>query len=268
MTKSYADFGQRAEQLSERDWAVLRDLARVRLLSGSQIQRLHVADGSELTQGRRGRALVKRLHDLGFIIRLARRIGGVQAGSAGFIYGLNTLGQHLMTKAGPAGGERLRKPWTPSSSYTAHILGVSELYVRLREAERTSGMELSTFAAEPAAWRRWQSWNGEQRTLKPDAFVITAVEELEHHAFVELDRATQSRTVIRAKAEEYIAYWRGGLEQARFEVFPRVLFVVPNEARRAQLVDVLAQLDPEAWQLFQVCTDDQAPHVMLGRPPP
>ena len=71
-----------AQQLSERDRLVLGSLQQLRLMQATQIERLHFREGSRLTQARRARATLARLHDQGLVSRLDRRIGGVHAGSA------------------------------------------------------------------------------------------------------------------------------------------------------------------------------------------
>lgn len=253
-----------ASHLSPRDWAVLDDLARLRLLSGRQVQRLHVCEGSPLTQARRARALLQRLHDEGVVHRLERRVGGVRAGSAGFTYGLTAAGQRLTTGRGWAGGQRLRRPWEPSVLFTNHLLAVSELYVGLREMERSSPVELLAFDAEPACWRRWTTPSGAELVLKPDAAVVVAGGELESFSFVEVDRSTESLPVIRRKAELYVAYYHSGAEQQRLGLFPRVVFSVPSRQRQAAIVGVLGELDPECWPLFQVVRMEQAVAALAG----
>ena len=238
--------------LSERDWAVLNDIAKVRVLTVSQIERLQVSDGSGRTRPRRARALMQRLHELGLVTRLERRVGGVHAGSAGHVYGLTTRGQRLTSRLGPAGGRRLRKPWEPSPTFVDHILAVSELYVRLRELETEGQVDELVSEAEPACWRFWTGPGGERLVVKPDAYVGFVRGDYEYRYFVEVDRASQSRSVIRRKGEVYIEYFLSGSEQARSNLFPRVLFVTTDDKRKAVIVDALAKLDPEYWQLFQV----------------
>jgi hypothetical protein len=251
-------------ELSERDWAILRDLARVRLLTARHVQRLHFHDGSPLTKARRSRSALQRLNDMKLVHRLERRVGGVYAGSAGFVYGLAAKGQRLVSGTGPAGGRRLRKPWEPSSSFTDHILAVSDLYVQLRELERSGSCDLIDFAAEPACWRWWTGPSGERLVCKPDAAVVVGVGDDERHFFVEVDRSTESLTVIRRKAETYVAHYLSGAEQQRLGLYPRVCFGVPDDKRQSQVVDVLGRLDPEHWRLFQVTTSHQAPGVLTA----
>lgn len=263
------DLTRLAESLSDRDWQVLDDLGRVRLLTGRQVQRLHVHEGSAITQARRTRSLMQRLFELSLVTRLDRRVGGMRMGSSGFTYALSTAGQRLVTGRGPAGGVRLRRYWEPSASFVDHLLGVSELYVGLREVELVeTSLELIEFDAEPGAWRSWIGLSGERLSLKPDGFSVVGDDTGEQLSFIELDRSTESLRVIRRKAEVYIAYWHSGSEQRRNQVFPTVVFVVPDERRRAAVAETLSHLDAEAWQLSQVVRAAQALSALCGRPPP
>src|SRR5262245_59168837 len=97
-------------ELSGRDLAVLRSVAALRLMTTAQVQRLHFAEGSDLTQARRARRCLERLHTHGLFTRLARRVGGVRAGSAGQLHTLSTNGRRLLglpvhRGAAPAGGD-------------------------------------------------------------------------------------------------------------------------------------------------------------------
>jgi hypothetical protein len=189
---------------------------------------------------------------MGLVSRLERRIGGLHAGSAGFIYGLAPLGQRLTTERGPAGGRRLRRPWEPSRYFVDHILAVSELYVSLRELERAGRFELLRFDGEPACWRTWTGLSAERLVLKPDAYVVLARGDFEYASFVEVNRSTESLSVIRRKAQTYVTYYQAGVEQQLRGLFPRVVWLPDTEPRRERLVDGLARLDPMRWRLFSV----------------
>jgi hypothetical protein len=203
----------------------------------------------------------------GLLHRFKRRIGGIQAGSSGYLYGLSTGGQRLLDGRGPAGGVRRRRPWEASTPFFDHVLAVSELYVRLREAERGDQFELLQFDAEPSCWRYWPDPSGSRSVVKPDAFVLTATGELVYPTLVEVDRATESRPIIRRKGEAYIAYWQSGVEQTRHAVFPRVCWLVPDDHRREQVVDGLSRLEPEGWRLFHVVAFGDAISALATRPP-
>jgi len=262
----YRQMQRLSQELSDRDWRILDDLARLRVLSGQQIQRLHFSGHSSRTAARRTRATMHRMHQSRLVERSDRRIGGMRSGSSGYVFGLSPRGRRLVGSGSPLGGNRARTAWQPSPWFLDHLLAVSELYVDLREWERSGDdFELLRFDAEPVCWRRWSGFQG-RATLKPDAHVVLGHGEMELHAFVEVDLATEGSAALRRKAEAYVAYWRSGLEQHEHGVFPRVVFLVPDERRRQQVVDVLSRLPAETWQLFQVGLLADAASVLTTSP--
>lgn len=253
-------------RLSPTERAVIETLDLVRVATAPQLERLlFTGVGTSTTVARRARRLLRRLVSLRILGTLDRRIGGAKSGSAGYVYSLDVAGQRLASAAGPAGGTRIRRPWTPGTAFIDHALSVTELYVRLREAERDGTGELIEFWAEPECWRSFTGLGGARQVLKPDAFVRLAADDVEYLSFVEVDRATQSLPAISRKLGAYRRYFQTGREEARFGVFPRVVFLVPSEARKQALVDLFAKERPEYWPLFTVTGFDDALGLLAGR---
>jgi hypothetical protein len=144
---------------------------------------------------------------------------------------------------------------------------VTEWYVRLAEAERTDGPKVLDFQGEPGSWRQFASYAGGQEVLKPDAFVSLVSGEWEDRWFLEIDRGTEHTPALRRQLDRFVRYWRTGREQATSEVFPQVLWIVPDGARQAVLVESIGRLPAEAWPLFRVATEDQALGVLTGGTP-
>jgi hypothetical protein len=240
------------EQLKGRQWSTLFDVWRVGVLSGRQVQRLYY--GESAAGGRLARKHLSQLVQWRMIDRLERSVGGQRSGSAGYIYSLGPGGQRMLEPE----RKRYRPAWTPQTSYLRHALAVSELYTRLREKERMSDMELLAFDGEPVCWRRYFGPGGARSILKPDALAVVGIGNYEDRYFVEADCGTEPGTRITAKARMYVRYWQSGREQAETGVFPYVLWLAPDANRAAFLVDVLARLDPDVWQLFMVMTADEA----------
>ncbi|MEU4517371.1 replication-relaxation family protein [Amycolatopsis sp. NPDC024027] len=249
--------GRLAARLSDRDLAILRDLRTLRLMTGGQIFRQHFPDGQPETQARKARAALTRFHRLGLVVRLRRRIGGVRAGSQGYVYGLTGLGLAVLDVGNPA-PQRHRRVTETKPAFADHALAVSELRVQLTEFGRQHLDAQIGFAAEPQCWRTFSGPGGVPVTLKPDAFVQIERDGYELTSFVEVDMATESLPTIRRKLDVYVAYWRSGLEQARHEVFPRTWWTVPTPARQAAIASVIRRLPAEAHDLFTVCLADEA----------
>ena len=253
------------ERLSDRDVAMLHDLENLRLLTGEQLRRLHFPDGDTTTQGRKVRAALKRLSDLGVIVRLSRRVGGIRAGSEGFVVGLSGWG-HAVLDLDSETLHRHRRVVETKPAFQTHVLAVADLYVNLVEHARTGRSDLLEFAGEPGAWRRFGGTGGQAVTLKPDAFVRLGVGDFELASFIEQDMATESKSTIARKLAVYVAYWRTAGEQQTHGVFPRVWWLVPTTDRLHVIARGIARLPHEARALFAVCLTAEAVQLLTQLP--
>lgn len=233
-----------ADQLGDRDRQLLADVVAHRLMSGGQLRRLffwnypHQATGT-----RRAQATLTRLTRLGVLQRPQRQVGGVRAGSQGYLYEASPEGQRVaaLLDTGNTAPLRLRTTRHPGHSFVAHTLLASELYVRLIEAERAEQLELTAYQSEPACWRPFTGPLAAPETLKPDAFLVASGAGGEQWSFVEVDRGTEGTTALLRKCEVYVRYWHAGVEQARHGQFPRVVWLVDRPARLQVLEDVFSR---------------------------
>lgn len=270
MTRAYLTAKRLAvleQRLTPRERALIETLDRLRVATTDQLKRLHFTDLTPYSASREAPRLLARLADRRIVVKLERQLGGVRAGSKAAVWSLDLAGQRLASACGPAGGRQLRRPWTPSLAFLAHRLEVSECFVSLTERCRTGAVELLDFDAEPLSWRRYVSAYGGTSTLKPDAFVRLGVGDFERGAFIEIDRATEARSTLAGKLRAYRQFWETGREQARRGYFPKVAFAVPDDARKAVLVDVFAAQPEETWPLWQVVLADELPTVLIGGKP-
>lgn len=251
------------QQLSPRDRAVLGVLQRVRLASLRHVQRLVVVDGSPRARTRRAQLMMTRLSELGVVTRFSRTIGGVRAGSSGYIYGLSGLGQAVVETGGPLGGKR-RRVWEAKPYFQDHMLAVTELYVQLVEQHRLGRGDLLAYDAEPASWRHFTGSGGELVQVKPDAFVAIGRAAIEHSAFVEVDLSTETLPTIQKKSQRYIDYWRSGTEQKWRGVFPKVVWLVETEHRRERIAGVIGKLALDGQALFAVGLLNDGPQLLSG----
>jgi hypothetical protein len=249
---------QLAEQLSQRDLVILGDLARVRCLTGNQLERLHLSDLAAPNRSRARRRVLGRLIRSQAVTTLARRIGGVRAGSAGLVYALDVAGQRVVRLTDGHNELPARRPWTQGALFLAHTLAVSELYVQLREAEAAGLVELLEFLAEPAAWQRTTALG----TLKPDAYLLIAGGEFEDAWWIEVDLATESRATLRRKLNLYLLAAQAGVTGPH-KMLPRVLVTVPDLRRLAVVRELLAELPPLVKRLILVTLHNQAVAFMV-----
>ncbi len=252
------------DRLSDRDLGVLRSLAALKYATSRQIERLHFrgSDRTPLAASRAANRCLARLYDLHLIDRLERRVGGTHAGSASFVWLLAPAGKRLV------GVSDRRRSRDPSRAHLAHVLDVAELVVRLHEHTRTSNgaIELLAVEAEPDCWRGFVGHHGSRVTLKPDLRVTAGVDDHELHWFVEIDRGTEHRAALTRKISVYVSAWRDGGEEVRAGVFPRVLWVVPDDRRAEVIIGVCATTSGVPEGMFLAATTEHAVSVLTALP--
>jgi hypothetical protein len=247
----------RLGQLSDRERAIVHVLVRLAATSGDQLRRLCFPHaGNERGDSQVARRVLLRMTKRGVLARFTRRVGGTVRGSEGYRYRLGPNGQRLAQtwELLPAG--RARQPVEPGERFLRHRLAVSELYVRLVEAERRGELVVRSFETEPASWRTFSAPFGGTRTLKPDAFFQMSLDdELDLLWFAEVDLGSVSQTTRATQAEAYRRYWQSGPD-----LMPRVLWITLDVATAERAA---AAIRPEAEPrgLFVVCTLDQAMQV-------
>lgn len=275
---------QLAGRLSARDQAILRDLARVRVLTGDQLSRLHFHDLSPGSQDRTRRRVMARLSEHQLTATLDRTIGGVRSGSAGHTYSLGLAGKRVLPLLGPdihidrsapsssrstwVGDEmgksakpdgRPRTPTTSGTLFLAHSLAIAELYVVLRQHERAHDLTLTSFAAEPATWYP----DGRGGLLKPDAYTRIQHGDIEDCWWIEVDRATESIPTLKRKLLAYVDFARAG-QLGPDGIMPRVLVTVPHDHRLTAVRDLVEALPDPAQQLILPTLHDQAAGTMIN----
>lgn len=248
------------DELSERDVAVLKSVANLRFLTARQIEDLHFADhATSLTAARVCRRVVERLTSHHLLTRLERRVGGVRAGSASFVYCLGWAGDRIIRD-----GEIRRRAREPSRTFLYHTLAVAQVVVDLTAAARHGEIELLRLETEPACWRTVQASIAGDDRLKPDLFLALAVGDYEYRWFVEVDLGTESIAALIRKSRLYDSYYRTGHEQHEYGVFPQVAWLVDTERRFDQLREALGRDGHLAPGLFLVVPADDAVKVLSG----
>jgi hypothetical protein len=219
--------------LSPRDRQVVELVGRFRLMTAEQIR--SVAFGGLASKTPADRTLA-RLTAAGYLARLARFVGGFGGGSGQFVYQLGRAGWRL---TGKGGGYR------PLRVVDVHTLTITECYVQLAALEQAGRLTVVGFTPEPASHLTVAGV-----PLTPDAYaeVGDPVRRLKYRYWLEIDRDTENADTLRGKC---VRYWKA-YKAWEEDVFPYVVFVVPDERRRREVERVIAGGPAEAQILFQV----------------
>lgn len=245
-------------ELSERDLAVIQAVAQHRFLTARHVEALLFHDHSTPLSGARVcRRVLARLTRDRLLARLDRRVGGVRAGSASYVYALGTDGGRVL------GGDRYRVT-EPSSLFLDHTLAIADARIQLEVAARHRLFDLVEVVVEPQSWRRFSGPGGSPAFVKPDLYVVTGRADFEDCWFVEIDRGTESPNAINRKCRAYDLYWRSGLEQTEHGTYPLVLWVAPDDRRAQRIQRVVKQARNVNRELFRTATQAQLVQTVAG----
>lgn len=195
---------------------------------------------------------------------LERRIGGWQGGSAVTIWAATTRGQRLVA-ADEDEGEvpRRQRPREVSTTFLDHLLAITEVRTSIEEAVRQQTDTEAAVALEPDCWRTALSPSGQPQVLRPDLAVTVTSPAYEDRYLIEVDRATENPGRVIATC------WRYQEHQAQVgdgDVFPLVVWLVPNDRRRHRLERAIAHSTGLLRDLFRVIRLDQLPTLIHGGP--
>lgn len=262
-----ATYRRQVSQLVERDLTLIKYVADLRFVTGSQLTRLCFVDTNDpAANGRAARRALLRLTRLGLLQRLPRQIGGVRSGSAGFVYHLGFSGQRLAIERGWQPERRGRRSLVPGTLFVRHALQVSELHTLLTEHDRSRSVELLELACEPTCWRSFSGVGRQRQTLKPDSFVRLGLGPYEDSYFIEVDMGTEGSRALERQLQLYVAYHLSGAEQRERGVFPLTLWLAPDDQRVEAIGDSVARQPTQARELFRIARFDQALSVMDHTP--
>lgn len=249
------------ERLTARDREILLTVEKLRLVTGSQLQRLHFSDLHDRSASVVRWRVLKRLTDWRVLAPAERRIGGSLRGSGELAFALDSAGQRITQLLTNRSNDerRIRRPGVPSDQLLRRTLAVSELYVSLIEHTRSGGTVIQQFLAEPLAWLP----DGLGGWLKPDAYVVLATKDYEDTWAVEVDLSTESVPTLRRKLLAYLDFYQRG-QHAPNGVMPRVLVTVPTQQRQTAVRPMASQLPAPADKLFVISLDRDALLHLLG----
>ena len=189
----------------------------------------------------------------------------MRAGSHSYVWTLTESGFRLLN-LNSADFIKRKRSFEPSVSFLNHTLGVSEIFVRLKEICGGYQLELIQLELEPTCWRDYTE-NSKSATLKPDLFAVTQNDRFQDSWFIEVDFGTESLNKVLEKCRRYVRYRNTGIEQKKHEVFPLVVYLVANENRKNALCRYIAdcrEIPEPSKNIFIVILQEELETLIYG----
>ena len=243
-------------------------VAAHRFATTTQLARLtaleYASSASALRQTQRHLASLAQQR---LLTSLERRVGGWQGGSAVTIWAATTRG-HRLVAADEDEGEvpRRQRPREVSTTFLDHLLAITEVRTSIEEAVRQEADTEAAVALEPECWRTALSPSGQVQVLRPDLAVTITSPSYEDRYLVEVDRATENPGRVIATCWRYQEHQATSAQASDGDVFPLVVWLVPNDRRRHRLERAIAHSTGLLRDLFRVIRLDQLPTLIHGGP--
>jgi transcription initiation factor IIE alpha subunit len=187
------------------------------------------------TPERTVRYRLDRLHDAG-LIAYARP--GRESGSAPRHWWLRPTGARLV--AGTAAGEG-----KPSAMFAAHAAAITEVWLAVTEHGPAHGIQVEEWLTDRAGWQEREAgtyWSRRYR-LTPDAVAhVQMPDGSSAVAFIEVDLATMTQTLLKEKVARYLAYAADRAWEGIHPYCPPMLLLTTTATRAATFVRAAGQL--------------------------
>ena len=244
-------------------------VAAHRFATTTQLARLttleYASSASALRQTQRHLA---NLAQQRLLTSLERRVGGWQGGSAVTIWAATTRGQRLVAAENGEDEEvpRRQRPREVSTTFLDHLLAITEVRTSIEEVVRQEADTEAAVALEPECWRTRLGPSGQVQVLRPDLAVTVTSPAYEDRYLIEVDRATENPGRVIATCWRYQEHQAASSQASDGDVFPLVVWLVPNDRRRHRLERAIAHSTGLLRELFRVIRLDQLPTLIHGGP--
>ncbi len=206
-----------APHLSALDQQILELVSRLRIVTQTQLERLH-SDVPERTL----RYRTRRLQSLRLLGR--SRPYRTRGSAPNHWWPTNRADALVRGQPPPRRGERQE----PSPLFLAHTAAVSELYVVLHARAADAGLDLADFRREGEARQDFTDAAGRRRAIAPDAGIgLRDATGRLWRGHVELDLGTMSHRRLRRKLDGYVAH----AQTAHEGEIPALLFITTSDGR-------------------------------------
>jgi hypothetical protein len=153
----------------------------------------------------------------------------------------------------------------PSGLFVAHAAAISEVWLSLVEHGPSIGIAVSGWLTDRAGWQEWTRvgrWTSHPSRLTPDAVVTLTVDGADVAAFVEVDLASMTQTLLKQKVIRYAAYAADQAWADRHPGCPPMLLLTTTPTRAATFARAASQVlrravldsnDPAATLVIAAC---------------
>ncbi len=129
--------------------------------------------------------------------------------------------------------------------FVAHAAAITEVWLALIEHGPAAGIKVTGWLTDRAGWQEWTRvgrWSSHPSRLTPDAVSTFTYDGAEAVAFVEVDLASMTQTVLKQKVARYLAYADDLAWQDRHPYCPPMLLLTTTQTRAVSFLRAAGQV--------------------------
>jgi hypothetical protein len=129
--------------------------------------------------------------------------------------------------------------------FVAHAAAITEVWLALVERGPAVGIEVTAWLTDRAGcqeWTRSDRWSSHPSRLTPDAVATCTLDGAEAVAFIEVDLASMTQTLLKQKVARYLAYADDLAWQERHPYCPPMLLLTTTPTRAVSFVRAAGQV--------------------------
>lgn len=263
---SNRQLGEIEMRITDIERRILKTLLFFKLLKTDQLRRMFFADGHSSIQASKTHTtkILRRLKAYGVIDHLAQQYRLGCYGPQQLIWHLTEAGYRLLTLDTEPEDKR-RRFVEPTTSSVRHTIAVAECHLQFTEiCKAEKQLSINRMEMEPDCWRVYQK-DGKTISLRPDLYAETLCGEYRDRWFIEMDLDTESTQVVIEKCRRYHQYYLTNKEQLATGKFPVVMWIVPSERRKQNIVSAIKQTFGDRYvHMFIVITPERLHDILLN----
>jgi hypothetical protein len=194
------------------------------------------------------KVVLRRLVSQKLLVRVERRtVGGARGGSGQYVYQLGYAGWRMSDT---------KDAYSQARTVNYHSLAIAEVFTSIHRAE-SDAVQIVRYEVDEES-----SIKINYIPINPDMYLELRLGAVERRVWVEVDLGTERPKQLKDKLIRYHDAWLNAPD--KWNPFPMVVWVLPDEKRKAELESLIAQQPKESQPMYRTATFEDVAEVVTS----
>jgi hypothetical protein len=192
------------------------------------------------------KVVLRRLVNQKLLVRVERRtVGGANGGSGQYVYILGYAGWRMSDS---------KDAYSQARTVNYHSLAIVETFMSIHGAQNEQTQIIRYEVDEESSVKI------NYIPINPDLYLELRLGSVERRVWVEVDLGTERPKQLKDKLSRYHEAWKDAPD--KWNPWPLVVWVLPDEKRKAELDSLIAQQPKESQPMYRTATFENVAEVV------